>query len=61
MNRFVWTDSQGRFAPLSSRPHLGDGTGNGAFFWDSAASMMWVKLTGGKNLQVSRLAQVVGQ
>ena len=53
LRKFVWTEEFGRFpAPSASPPAIGDGQGHGAFFWDQLASIMWVKVKGGKNLEI---------
>ena len=54
--KFVWTQSMGRWpAPSSAPPRVGDGSGHGSFYWDTLASIMWVKLVGGGvNLEVGQ-------
>ena len=55
--RFVWLpagqgDLMGRISPGDKPPAIGDGTGHGAYFWDQEATLLYVKMTGGRNLEV---------
>ncbi len=50
--KFVWLDEAGRVEASPAPPRIGDGQSHGAFFWDRWASQLWVKMTGGRSLEV---------
>ncbi|KXZ49223.1 hypothetical protein GPECTOR_22g814 [Gonium pectorale] len=55
--RFVWLAAgngpvSGRVPPESKPVAVGDGTGHGAHFWDQDNSLMYVKIMGGKSLEI---------
>ena len=55
--RFVWLgDGQGpvvgRLAPEDKPPTIGDGKGHGSYFWDQDNTLMYVKVKGGKSLEI---------
>ncbi|EFJ47175.1 hypothetical protein VOLCADRAFT_92352 [Volvox carteri f. nagariensis] len=42
----------GRIPPEASAPTIGDGKGHGAYYWDQFNTLMHVKMTGGKHLEI---------
>ncbi|GIL53447.1 hypothetical protein Vafri_9024 [Volvox africanus] len=46
------SDITGRITPESSPPKIGDGKGHGAYYWDQFNTLMYVKITGGKHLEI---------
>lgn len=50
--RFVWTADAGRVAPLAAPPSIGDGNPHGSYHWAQDTSLLSVKLTGGKSLEM---------
>jgi hypothetical protein len=58
--RFVWLPATGaRLAPESKPPMIGDGKGHGSYYWDQDNTLLYVKMTGGKNLEVRTEAAVM--
>ncbi len=56
--RFTWvapgqgTPTSGRMAPLSAPPKIGDGSGHGSYHWNQSSTVLTVKVTGGKNVEL---------
>ena len=50
--RFVWLEGAGRQEPLPRPPAIGDGTSHGAYHWDQNSTVLTVKMSGGRSLEV---------
>lgn len=50
--RFVWMDSVGRMSPAAAPPAVGDGSPHGTYYWNQNTTEFWVKLKGGKSLEI---------